>query len=49
LTEIVYEVTNNQNRSVRAQAIPSYAPKSATEFFYKIRMFLFSRADIGSK
>ena len=36
MTEIVYEVTNNLGRTVRAQAIPSYAPKSATEFFTKL-------------
>ena len=29
MTEIVYEVTNNLGRVVRAQAIPSYAPKQA--------------------
>ena len=41
MTEIVYEVTNNLNRPVRAQAIPSYAPKSAMEFFTKLECFCF--------
>jgi len=42
--EIVYEVVNTLDRPVAAQAIPSYALKTATEFFYEDRMFLFSRA-----
>ena len=41
MTEIVYEVTNNLGRAVEAQAIPSYAPKSATEFFTKLECFCF--------
>ena len=37
--EIVYEVVNTLDRPVAAQAIPSYAPKTATEFFTKIECF----------
>jgi cytochrome c oxidase assembly protein subunit 11 len=43
MTEIVYEVTNNLNRPVEAQAIPSYAPKSAMEFFTKLECFCFQQ------
>jgi cytochrome c oxidase assembly protein subunit 11 len=43
MTEIVYEVTNTLNRSVAAQAIPSYAPKAATEYFTKIECFCFQQ------
>lgn len=39
--EIVYEVVNTLDRPVGAQAIPSYAPKTATEFFTKIECFCF--------
>ncbi|MEN9944383.1 MAG: hypothetical protein RLY18_341 [Pseudomonadota bacterium] len=39
--EIVYEVVNTLDRPVAAQAIPSYAPKTATEFFTKIECFCF--------
>ena len=39
--EIVYEVVNTLARPVAAQAIPSYAPKTATEFFTKIECFCF--------
>ena len=49
MTEIVYEVTNNQNRPVRAQAIPSYAPKSATEFFTKLECFCFQEQTLAAK
>ncbi|MEX3629765.1 MAG: cytochrome c oxidase assembly protein [Burkholderia sp.] len=40
---VVYDVTNGQNRSVVAQAIPSYAPKQATEYFKKIECFCFTQ------
>ncbi|MEF9442560.1 cytochrome c oxidase assembly protein [Burkholderia sp. 1B3(2022)] len=43
LTTIVYDVTNGQGRPVVAQAIPSYAPKQATEFFKKIECFCFTQ------
>jgi len=43
MTEIVYEVYNNLDRSVEAQAIPSYAPKSASEFFTKLECFCFQQ------
>lgn len=39
--EIIYEVVNTLDRPVAAQAIPSYAPKTATEFFTKIECFCF--------
>jgi cytochrome c oxidase assembly protein subunit 11 len=45
MTEIVYEVTNNLSRPVEAQAIPSYAPKSAMEFFTKLECFCFQYQD----
>ncbi|WP_414450943.1 cytochrome c oxidase assembly protein [Burkholderia sp. 22PA0099] len=40
---VVYEVTNGQDRPVVAQAIPSYAPKQATEYFKKIECFCFTQ------
>ncbi|MEY4523129.1 MAG: hypothetical protein RIR27_205 [Pseudomonadota bacterium] len=48
MTEIVYEVTNNLSRSVEAQAIPSYAPKSAMEFFTKLECFCFQQQTLAS-
>ena len=48
MTDIVYEVTNNLGRTVRAQAIPSYAPKSATEFFTKLECFCFQEQTLAA-
>ena len=47
MTEIVYEVTNNLSRPVDAQAIPSYAPKSAMEFFTKLECFCFQQQTLA--
>ena len=41
LTTVVYEVVNTQARVVKAQAIPSYAPQSATPHFKKVECFCF--------
>ncbi|OON64340.1 cytochrome c oxidase assembly protein [Massilia sp. KIM] len=41
LTTVVYEVVNTQPRVVKAQAIPSYAPQSATPHFKKVDCFCF--------
>ena len=43
LTTVVYEVVNTQNREVQAQAIPSYAPQSATPHFMKVECFCFKQ------
>jgi len=42
MTEIVYEVTNNLNRPVEAQAIPSYAPKVLWSSLPNWNVFVFS-------
>jgi cytochrome c oxidase assembly protein subunit 11 len=41
LATVVYEVVNTQARAVKAQAIPSYAPQSATPYFKKVECFCF--------
>ena len=43
LATVTYEVVNTQNRTVQAQAIPSYAPQSATPHFKKIECFCFKQ------
>lgn len=48
MSEIVYEVSNNLDRSVEAQAIPSYAPKSAMEFFTKLECFCFQQQTLAA-
>ncbi len=42
LTTVMYEFTNRQNRTMTAQAIPSYAPKQASGYFNKLECFCFN-------
>ena len=42
LTTVMYEFRNVQNRTMTAQAIPSYAPKQAEPHFSKLQCFCFS-------
>lgn len=41
LATVMYEFRNVQNRTMTAQAIPSYAPKQATAHFNKLECFCF--------
>jgi cytochrome c oxidase assembly protein subunit 11 len=43
LQTVLYEVVNTQPRTVQAQAIPSYAPQSATPHFKKVECFCFKQ------
>ena len=49
LAEITYEVVNEQDRTIVAQAIPSYAPKVATQHFTKLECFCFSEQTLKPK
>jgi cytochrome c oxidase assembly protein subunit 11 len=49
LSTVMYEVVNTQNRAVQAQAIPSYAPQSATPYFNKVECFCFKQQTLGPK
>lgn len=42
ITTVMYEFKNIQNRTMAAQAIPSYAPKQATAHFNKLECFCFN-------
>ncbi len=42
LATVMYEFRNVQDRTIVAQAIPSYAPKQATRYFNKLECFCFS-------
>jgi len=39
---VMYEFRNIQNRTMAAQAIPSYAPRNATAHFNKLECFCFN-------
>lgn len=41
LMQVEYEVTNTRNVAVTGQAIPSYAPSNAAQFFRKLDCFCF--------
>ncbi|MBL0944184.1 MAG: cytochrome c oxidase assembly protein [Hydrogenophaga sp.] len=43
LATVIYEFQNIQNRTMSAQAIPSYAPKQAGSHFNKLECFCFSQ------
>jgi len=42
IASVMYEFRNRQNRTMVAQAIPSYAPNQAMAYFNKIECFCFS-------
>ncbi|MDP5009420.1 MAG: cytochrome c oxidase assembly protein [Glaciimonas sp.] len=43
MKQVIYEVVNKQARAVDAQAIPSYAPQRAEQFFKKVECFCFTQ------
>jgi cytochrome c oxidase assembly protein subunit 11 len=43
VTQVVYEVENNSERRMTGQAIPSYGPRLAAEYFKKLDCFCFAR------
>ena len=47
LTQVLYEVRNNQDRAVTGQAIPSYGPQLAAQFFKKVECFSFDKHTLG--
>jgi cytochrome c oxidase assembly protein subunit 11 len=47
MATVIYEVVNTQARTVKAQAIPSYAPQSATPHFKKVECFCFKEQVLG--
>ncbi|MBK4734738.1 cytochrome c oxidase assembly protein [Noviherbaspirillum pedocola] len=43
MAQVTYEVVNTQDRTVSAQAIPSYAPQQAGSHFKKLECFCFQQ------
>lgn len=48
LTTVMYEFRNVQNRTMAAQAIPSYAPQQAMPYFNKLECFCFSQYTLAA-
>jgi cytochrome c oxidase assembly protein subunit 11 len=48
VTTVIYDLSNNEGRVVKAQAIPSYAPRQATEYFHKIECFCFTQQTLNA-
>jgi cytochrome c oxidase assembly protein subunit 11 len=47
MTQVMYEVVNTQARKMDAQAIPSYAPQQAQQYFKKLECFCFKQQTLG--
>jgi cytochrome c oxidase assembly protein subunit 11 len=43
LTQVMYEVENDSERPVTGQAVPSYGPRLAGEYFRKLDCFCFTK------
>jgi cytochrome c oxidase assembly protein subunit 11 len=48
LTTVMYEFRNAQNRTMAAQAIPSYAPRQASPHFNKLECFCFNEYTLAA-
>ncbi|MEY3200578.1 MAG: hypothetical protein RIR70_128 [Pseudomonadota bacterium] len=42
LVQVEYQITNTQSRAITGQAIPSFAPTNAAQYFRKLECFCFS-------
>jgi cytochrome c oxidase assembly protein subunit 11 len=47
VTTVEYEVVNVRDAAVTGQAIPSYGPKIAAEYFQKLECFCFTQQTLG--
>jgi cytochrome c oxidase assembly protein subunit 11 len=49
LATITYEIANQQDHAMTGQAIPSYVPMVAGQYFKKLECFCFSQQDLKSR
>ncbi len=49
LMQVTYEVTNTRDHAVTGQAVPSYAPKEATQYFKKLECFCFKQQTLAAR
>ncbi len=47
LTQVVYEVRNTLNEPVTGQAVPSYGPRLAAQYFRKLECFCFTQQTLA--
>ena len=48
LTQMVYEVRNTLAESVTGQAVPSYGPRQAAQYFRKLECFCFTQQTLAA-
>ncbi len=48
LTQVMYEVRNTLDRPVTGQAVPSYGPQNAVEYFRKLECFCFRQQTLAA-
>ena len=49
LTHVVYQVSNTTDRKIVGQAVPSYVPARAGEYFKKVQCFCFTQQTMNPK
>ncbi|MBP8295674.1 MAG: cytochrome c oxidase assembly protein [Burkholderiales bacterium] len=47
LVNVMYDISNTTGREMAGQAIPSYAPRVAAQYFHKLDCFCFSKQTLG--
>ena len=48
VTQVLFEVVNTSDRPVTGQAIPSYGPRDAAQYFRKLDCFCFARQTLAA-
>jgi len=47
MRQVVYEVVNNTDRRITGQAVPSYGPQHAAQYFRKLECFCFAQQTLA--
>ena len=47
LVNVMYDIANTSGREMVGQAIPSYAPRVAAQYFHKLECFCFTKQTFG--
>ncbi|HUW36099.1 MAG TPA: cytochrome c oxidase assembly protein [Rhodocyclaceae bacterium] len=48
VSQATFEVVNDKNEAVTGQAIPSYGPREAAQYFHKLSCFCFSKQTVAA-